>query len=481
MGISFNPSSLLSGQGIDVSTVVSELLNEQSGPLNEWQNEQATLQNQASALTSINNDLSNLATAVGALSDPLGVVSAQSATSSDTGVLTATADSTATAATHTIVVNNLATTGTVYTNAVSGGAGVSILPSGATSGDLKIQIGGASGTTADIQITAGTNDTLTTLAQSINQQSAANNWGISASVVTDSTGARLAISSRATGTPGALSIANNTTSLIFNTPLGGQNASLTIDGIPYSSTSNTITGAISGVTLNLTGAAPDSTVSVSVGANTQGIADGLNNFVSAYNQVIKDINQQFTVDPSTNTEGPLGSDSALRSLQSSLMQDVTYSITGNSGIVNLASLGINMNDDGTLTVGNTPSGQTMNQVLTANPAAVQSFLQNSSLTGFANTFNTDLTNLTDPTQGILNVDLAQNQSEQQSLTTNINNFEQQLTAEQKQLTQEFSQVNASLQEYPLLLQQVTETLASMESSGSSSGTSSSSPTLTSGL
>jgi len=481
VGISFNPSSLLSGQGIDVSTVVSELLNEQSGPLTEWQNEQATLQTQASALTSINNDLSNLATAVSALSDPLGVVSAQSATSSDTGVLTATADSTATGATHTIVVNNLASTGTVYTDAVSGGANVSILPSGASTGDFKIQIGGASGTTADIQITAGTNDTLTTLAQSINQQSAANNWGITASVVTDATGARLAISSTATGTAGALSIANNTTSLIFNSPLGGQNASLTIDGIPYSSTSNTITGAISGVTLNLTGAAPDTTVTVSVGANTQGIADALNNFVSAYNQVVGDLNQQFTVDPSTNTEGPVGSDSALRSLQSSLMRDVTYSITGNSGIVNLASLGINMNDDGTLTVGNTPGGQSMSEVLAANPAAVQSFLQNSSLTGFANSFNTDLTNLTDPTQGILNVDLAENQSEQQSLTTNINNFEQQLTTEQKQLTQEFSQVNASLQEYPLLLQQVTETLASMESSGSSSGTSSSSPTLTSGL
>jgi len=481
VGISFNPSSLLSGQGLDVNTVVSEMLSQQSGPLTEWQNEQATLQTQASALTSINNDLSNLASAVSALSDPLGVVSSQSATSSDTSVLTATTDSTATAATHTIVVSNLASVGTVYTDAVSGGAGVSILPAGATSGDLKIQIGGASGKTADIQITAGTNDTLTTLAQSINQQSKANGWGITASVITDATGARLAVSSTATGTAGALSIANNTTSLNFNAPLGGQNASLTIDGIPYSSASNTITGAIAGVTLNLAGAAPDSPVSVSVGVDTQGISNAITNFVSAYNQVIQDINQQFTVDPTTNSEGPLGSDSALRTLQANLMQDVTYSITGNNGIVNLASLGINMNDDGTLTVGNNPSGQSMAQVLASNPGAVQSFLQNASLTGFANTFNTDLTNLTSPTQGILNVDLAQNKTEQQSLTTNINNFEDQLAAEQKQLTQQFSQVNASLQEYPLLLQQVTETLATMDGSTGSSGTGSSSPTLTSGL
>lgn len=466
MPISFNPASLLSGQGFDVNTVVRQLLNLKAGPLTEWQNEQAHLQLQAAALTSINSDLTNLASAVAALSDPVGVLTSPSATSSNAGVLTATADSSAASGTHTIVVNNLASSGTVYTDAVTGGAGVSILPSGVGSGELKVQIGGAGGTTADIQITPGTNDTLTTLASSINQQSAANHWGITASVITDATGARLAISSSATGTPGALAIASNTTALNFVAPLGGQNASLTINGVPYSSASNTITGAIAGLTLNLVSAAPNSPVALSIGADTQGITDALNNFVSAYNQVIKDINQQFTVNPATNAEGPLGSDSALRSLQTNLMRDVTYSITGNNGIVNLASLGINMNDDGTLTVGKTPSGQSMSQVLAANPAEVLIFFQNSSLTGFANSFHTDLTNLTDPTQGLLNVDLAQNKVQQQNLSETISDFEDQLTAEQKRLTQQFAQLNAALQAYPLLLQQVTDTLATMDIHGS---------------
>ena len=74
-----------------------------------------------------------------------------------------------------------------------------------------------------------------------------------------------------------------------------------------------------------------------------------------------------------------------------------------------------------------------------------------------------------------------NPNDQQNLTTNINNFEAQLATEQKQLTQQFSQVNASLQAYPLLLQQVTETLATMGGTTGSGGTTSSSPTLTSGL
>jgi flagellar hook-associated protein 2 len=481
MGISLNPSTILSGQGIDVSSLVQELLNQKSGQLTEWQNEQSTLQNQASLLTSINTDLSNLASAVTALSDPLGALAAQAATSSNAGVLTATAQTTAAAGEHSIVVNSLATSGVVYTNAVPGGATASILPTGATTGDLKLQIGGSSGTTADIAITAGSNDTLTTLASSINQLSAKNNWGITANVVSDATGARLAISSQSTGAPSALVIANNTTTLSFNPPLGGTNASVSIDGVPYLSPTNTLTGAIQGVTLNLVSAAPGSAVQLSVGPDSQQVTQAINNFVSAYNQVINDINQQFAFNASSNSQGPLASDSALRSLQTSRMNDVTYSVSGNGGLVNLASLGINMNDDGTLTVGSTPNGQSLSQVLAANPAAFQSFFQNSSSTGFANNFHTDLTNLTDPTQGLLNVDLAQNKTEQQTLADSISNFQDQLATEQTQLTSEFSQVNASLQEYPLLLQQVTETLGSLSGFSGSSSAGTSQPTLTSGL
>ncbi len=479
MGISLNPASLLSGQGIDVSTVVSELLNQKSGQLTEWQGEQTTLESQASVLNSINIDLSSLATAVSALSDPLGAVTAQAATSSDTSVLNATAQTSAAAGTHTVVVSSLATAGTVYSDSVSGGAGASILPSGATSGDLRIQIGGAAGTTADIQITTGTNDTLTGLASSINQQSTANSWGIHASVVTDATGSRLTISSDATGSAGAVSVVNNTTSLTFNSPIGGANASLTIDGVPYSSSTNTISGAISGITLSLSGASPGESVQVSVGPDTQQVTQAINTFVTAYNKVVSDINQQFTVNPATDSEGPLGADSSLRSLQTDLMNDATYSVSGTGGPVNLASLGINMNDDGTLTVGTNASGQSLSQVLSANPGAFQSFFQNATSTGFANKFHSDLSNLTDPTEGLLNVDLAQNKTQQQNLADSINRFEDQLQAQQTQLTQEFSLVNASLESYPLLLQQVTETLSTMGTGSSSS--SSSSPTLTSGL
>ena len=468
MGISLNPASILSGQGIDVSSLVSQILSESSGQLTGWQSEQSTLQSQASDLNVLNSALTNLATAVTALADPLGALTAQTATSSNTGVLTATAQTSAVAGNHSIVVTNLASAGTVYTEDFTGGANASILPTNATTGEIDLQIGAA--TPVPIQITAGSNDTLTTLASYINGQ----NLGVNASVITDANGSRLALVSQNTGTPGALAITSNNTNLTFDTPTGGLNAALTIDSVPYSSTTNTITGAIPGVTLNLTGSSPNA-VQLAVGPDATQATNAINNFVSAYNQVVSDINTEFTFNSSTNSQGPLAGDASLRQLQSSLLNDSAYSTSGNGGLVNLAALGINTNNDGTLTV----DSSQLSSALASNPAAVQNFFQNASQTGFANAFNTDLTNLTDPTQGLLNVDLAQNQTEQTNLATNITNFQTQLTAQQTALTAQYAAVNASLQAYPLLLQEMTETLATLGTSGSNTTTSS--PTLTSGL
>jgi hypothetical protein len=79
------------------------------------------------------------------------------------------------------------------------------------------------------------------------------------------------------------------------------------------------------------------------------------------------------------------------------------------------------------------------------------------------------------------VDLTQNEAENSDLTTTIANFQAQLSTETTALTNEYNSVNASLQAYPLLLQEITETLGTLASSTGSSATATSSPTLTSGL
>jgi len=494
VGVSLNPSTILSGQGIDVSSLVQQIISEQSGQLTVWQEQQTTLATQEGLLEGQENNLTNLQTAVAALASPTGALTAQAATSSNTGVLTAAAGNTAVTATHQIVVTNLATAGTLYTDPIAAGANTSFLASGQTTGAIQLQVGGSGGTTHDIAITQGSNDTLTTLAAYINTQSTANSWGVTASVVSDTSGSRLALFSQSTGSGGALSLASNSnTTLAFDTPVGGTDAALTVDGVPFSSSSNTVTGAIQGVTLSLLGQSTSSDpVQLTVTPDTNQIANAVNNFVSAYNSVVSTINTQYVVDPTGATPAPpLESDLSLRSLQSSMLTDASYAVSvpgwpnsngDASETVNLASMGINMNNDGTLTVGSNAAGQTFADFLAANPAAVQSFFQNASATGFANHFNTDLTNLTDATQGPLNVDLAQDQAEGQDLTSTITNFQTQLTAQTAALTSQYDSVNASLQAYPLLLQEMTETLATLGSSTSSSGaTVNSGPTLTSGL
>jgi flagellar hook-associated protein 2 len=481
MGISFNAASLLSGNGIDVNSIVSEIQAAQSGQLTAWQADQTTLQTQATAIGTINTDLSNLASAVQGLSN--GALGQLTANTSESAILTGTAQSGATPANYTIVVNGLASTGTLYTDEVAN-ATTSILPSGQTTGELNLLIGGTGGTAANIAITAGSNDTLATLAKSINTQSATNKWGITASVVADATGARLAIYSQSTGSAGALSIptgsGNNTTSLTFEPPIGGSNAEITINGIPYASSTNTVTGAIPDVTLNLVSADEATPVTLTVGPDTTAITNSINNFVTEYNTVIGDINTQFTVNASTGNEGPLGADNYLRTLQSSLAADVTYATSDptsvSNGLTSLASLGIITNSDGTLTVNQTLIDTPDNyspafpDVLTANLSGVLNFFTNSNSTGFADNLSTALNSLTDPSTGVLNEDLASNQSQQNDLTTEITNFHTQLAAQKVQLDQQFDAVNASLEQYPFTLLEVTAALGSLTVGGTNTGT-----------
>ncbi|HYU46611.1 MAG TPA: flagellar filament capping protein FliD [Terriglobales bacterium] len=458
MAISFNATSLLNGNGIDVKSVVNSILNQQTGPLTAWQNEQTDLATQAGLLAGINNNLTNLAAAVVSLANPTGPLASQSATSSHISILTASAETTAAAGTHQIVVSKLATTGTLYTDPLKDG-NTSFLAGDATTGEIKLQVGGASGTSHDIVITQGSNDTVSTLAGYINTQK----WGITANVVTDANGARLALYSQSTGTPGALSVTSNDTGLTFNAPVSGTNASVTIDSVPISSPTNTVTGAISGVTLNLASADAETPVQVTVGPDAAQATAAINTFVNAYNAVVNNLNTQFTVNPATNAEGPLGGDSSLRTLQSNLLNDVTYSITGNSGLVNLASLGIDMNNDGTLTVNQvaTDTHPSLAGVLATNPGAVQSFFQNVSGAGFAQNFNNDIVNLTDLTDGIMNVDIAGNQAHQKALATQITDLQDRLAAQQKILTAQYAQLNATLQVYPSLLYTVTAVLGAL--------------------
>ncbi|HTC78930.1 MAG TPA: flagellar filament capping protein FliD, partial [Terriglobales bacterium] len=224
-----------------------------------------------------------------------------------------------------------------------------------------------------------------------------------------------------------------------------------------SSATNTVTGAINGVTLNLVSSAPSTPVQLSVGPNTSAIGTAVSSFIGAYNTVMTKINSQFAVDAATQTAGPLASNAALRSLQSSLLSDVTYAVAENNGLPNLAALGVNMANDGTLKL----DDAAFNDALANNFSAVQNFFQGGT-NGFGSHFSTDLSALTSPTQGVLNANLTEITNQQKVLTDTISDFEDRLSAREQQLIKQYSAIDAMLRQYPVTLQSINAQLATLQ-------------------
>jgi len=432
------------GSGIDVSSLVQASLAPQTAELTILQGDQTTITNQQTALNSFNNDLQTLQTAVFSLTDPAGQLTNVDAASSNSAVLTASASAGTPSGSHTITVTALASTSSAYSNAVA----TSSTP--IATGTLSIQVG----TNTAVPITInGTNNTLDGLAQTINNTA---NLGVTASVITDANGARLALVSNTSGATGNLTITPSAGVVGFNTGVTGANAALNVDGIPISSTTNTVSSAIPGVTLSLTGTTGDVPVSVTTGPDVTQQESAVNSFVSAYNTVIGDINTQSTI--GTNGQpGPLGTDSTLALGQGELLAAVAFSQTGNGNINSISDLGISFNNDGTLTV----NSGSLATALQANPAAVQAFFQGATTGNFGTNLTNTLNNIANPITGAVATDIAGLAQSQISITQQISDFQAQLATTTQQLTAQYVQVDTTLQELPELLDQINQQLNSL--------------------
>ncbi len=439
----FSLGSALSG-GIDVQTTVNQLMQIQRQPENQLKSQQNTLNNQVSAIHTVTSALSDLQSKIQVLTNLNGQLGAQTTVSSNTSLLSATSDGTATIANHQIVVNSLAQTSSFYSNTLATSSTT------VAQGSFDISVGGTKKGTITVN---ATNNTLDGIAKAIN----AANAGVTANVVVDTKGARLSILSSTSGAAGEVALGNNTTGLTFTEPVIGQDASLTVDGIPISSGSNHVTGVLPGLTLNLNGADPKTTVGVGVTPDASQSAAAVQAFVTSYNNAIQQVNAQFVYDPVTKFSQPLQGDTSLTIVQQQLYSAVSYTTNGqNNGIDSLAKLGITANNDGTLTV----DSSKLNAAITAQPSDVQNFFQTAS-TGFAQKFNTALTSMTDPTTGGLQVELNGITTTLSGLANQISDFESRMSSVQTDLLSQYSTINATLQQIPLLLSQINGQLGSI--------------------
>jgi len=425
-----------SSSGIDVTSAVNAAVTAAQAPETGWENQQTTLQNQTTALNQLQTYSTNLDNDVQALNSITGPLSAVTVSSSNSSIVSASAVSGTASGNHIVSVNNLASIASWSSDTVANAS----TPLAAGS----FTITAANGTPTTISTGTGTS-TLSDVVNTINSD----NLGVTARVVTDATGSRLAIVSNNSGSASNFSVSAPTGgSLSFIQAVTGANASLTVDGLSISSASNTVTGAIPGVTLNLLNVAPGTNVSLTIAPDTSQISTSINQFVSDYNTLITAINAQYT--DSGSGEGVLASDPVLRNLQSDLENALGYT-TGSAAVSSLASLGISVNHDGTLTANST----TLNSMLQNNFSSVQTFFQGTGRNGFANSLDQQLTSFTSPANGAFTVDLQSISSEYSGLQTDINNFQNNYIVPLKaRLNAEYSQAEILLQQLPTEMQQI---------------------------
>jgi flagellar hook-associated protein 2 len=421
-------SALGGSTGIDVTSAVDSILYADRAPERTWQAQQTALASQTTAIHQLNSDSSTLSDQLSLLQGIGSVLNSVSVASSDSSVVSATAADGTTIGNHTVVVTSLATTASWYSAEESSGSAT------LAAGSFQITSGG---TTTTIQVGNG-NNTLDQLATAINSQS----LGVTASVVTDSNGARLSLVANSSGTAANFTI-SQASGLTFTQAQTGANAALTVDGVPISSASNTVVGALNGVTLNLASASPNETVNLTLSPDITDITSAVTNFVSAYNSVINDVSTDIAYNATTSTAGPLQADSAAQSFYSDLLAATNYN-SGSGTLNTLTSLGINTNSDGTLSL----DTSTLASALQSNPSGVAAFFQGTSDSGFAASLTNTLNTYTDPSDGAFTIDLQSISAENQDLNDQINTLETYLSSQQTLLTTQYNNADIAIQQLP---------------------------------
>lgn len=363
------------GSNLDVNGIVSKLMTIESQPLTDLNQKEASYQAKLTAYGSLRGALSTFQSSVSALNDPTKFKSLTTSVG-DSTILTASAGSSATAGTHSIQVNTLAQAQAMRTNFTAAnvtdavGTGTLTFYSGTYDSVANTFTPNTSTGAQTVTIDAAHNS-LSGIRDAINGA----NIGITASIINDGTTNRLVLSANNTGAANSIKIAvsdndgNNTdmsglSQLAYDPTavagsgknmvqtLAAQDATLSVDGISITKSSNTISDAIQGVTLNLL--KPNSSTSMTVSQDTGTITSAVQSFVNAYNTLQKTFGGLMSYDPTTKQAGLLQGDSVVRMIQSNIQSVLGKSImTLDGSQMNLVNIGVSFQKDGTLALDTT--------------------------------------------------------------------------------------------------------------------------------
>lgn len=443
---------------LDVPTLVSQLMTVERRPIDTLNTQITSYQTKISSFGTLSGLVASFQTASSTLGTSMQKLAA---TPSDPGVLSATAGSTAVPGTYTVNVSQLAqsqnliaagqtsstaaigsgtaTTVTFDFGTISGGT----LTNGVYSGSAFTSNGSG---TKSITIDS-TNNTLEGIRDAINSAA----MGVTATIVNDGSGTpyRLVVTSTSSGVSNSLKITTSggdatIDSLLAYDPAGtqnltqtqvAQNASLTVNGIAVTSGSNTVSGAIQGVTLTLknTTATPSS---LTVARDTTAINAAASGFVDAYNALASQIKSRSAYGTGTTSGGSLAGDGTLRAMQDQLRGIFNTPASGGT-LTSLAQVGIAFQKDGSLLL----DSSQLDNALSANFSDVSNLF--SSSTGFATRLEAWGKSTLAP-GGLIDTRTQSLNSYIKNRNDEIDRMENRMTALQKKYTTEYTNLNLLL-------------------------------------
>jgi flagellar hook-associated protein 2 len=468
VSIASNSSSgATGGSVIDVSSLVSQLVTATyAAQVANNASQTSAVTAQISALGTLKSALSTFQGALSSLDTPESF-SALTATSSDQSAFTATADSSAVAGTYSIGVTQLAQAQQLVSTGFVGGSDATI-----GTGTLTLSLGAQS---FSINID-DTDNTLSGIASAIN--SATGNPGVTATLVQGTDGAHLVLASALTGAANTIQVSSSggdgglaqldyspTATANYTQASAPQDAILNVAGVSYQSPSNTVTGAISGVTLNLATTTAGSNATVTVSNDTSTVASNISNFVAAYNTLVQTFSSLGGYDASSGTAGPMLGNALLTGIQNQIEGVVQGLVSGASSADNsLASIGVTTQSDGTLAL----NSSTLQNALSSNFSAVsQLFSANNGIAAQLNTQLTTALGNSGPVNSYSQTLVQQNIALTQQ-SNDLTNEENALTAS---MTQQFSALNTLLSSLQTTSAYLTQAFADLPKVGNNDSSS----------
>lgn len=324
-------SSLGIGTGMDLGSLVGQLVAAERAPTEtRLVQKEASIQAQISAYGSLKGALSTIESPLKRLSE---YEPTMSVSNSNKEALSVTADDDAPAGKFSIEVNQIAKAQAIATHAddaslFSDGSGTEVVAAGA-SATFSIQVGSSS--YQDIELNGGDKGlTLRDLSDAINEA----DLGVSASIINDGNGARLALTSYETGADNTI----KTTATGFNAGMDtalsldgsvdpamrkgevtqeAADAQAKINGIAITSASNTLDDAVDGLSITLL-KETESAATVQVSENQSSLEGLLNEFIGGYNELIKQTNTLTAYNAENDAGAVLTGDATVRAVRSML-------------------------------------------------------------------------------------------------------------------------------------------------------------------